>query len=288
MENADKICSRLRRALEEGPFTGEVTNVEEHEITIELPVGTMHVISGESLRPFSLRVDSVQPFPAFGIEPGSRVLVSTQGVDFPDTELEISLALATDADLSVRAGALFMPDDLKLRLSYLSRALELSAEKGTFSEIALSTGASVPMEMDRRLGTLFEAMTGSDMTKIETAAADCAGLGEGEIPASDRLLGGVIEAYTAFGCALGRKEERVDEITEAIFRGAAANTTGEAAFHLAIAAAGLADEEMCQLFRCLFSDRSYTALLSAAVSAAGRSGADALSGVSALLSKFAF
>lgn len=279
MENAVQICSRLRRALEGRSYRGEVTSVEAREIVVELPVGTMRVILGDALRPFSCKVEGVQPFHTIGIHPGSLVLADESLVTFPDTELEISLKLATNADLSVRAGGLFMPADLKSRLSYLGRALELSAGKGEFSEMLLNTGAGVPYGMDMRVRKLLKAMSSEDFPAIEEAAADCAGLGEGMIPASDMLLSGVMTAYTALGCALGRKEERVDAVNEAVFRGAAGNTAQEAVFQLALAAAGLADEETCQLFRCLFSDRSYPNLLSAAMLSVQQSGGDVVTGI---------
>lgn len=288
MENAVQICRRLRLALEEQEYLGEITAVEPRELTVEIPVGSVKIISGDSLRPFSCRLEGLQPFHTMGLVPGGQVLLNASSIDFPGTDLEISLKLASETDLSVRAGGLFMPADYAQRLSYLQRALELSADKGVFSELLLNTGAPVPMDMKNRLSALAAAVREEDISAIETAAAECAGLGAENIPASDMVLSGAMAAYTALGCALGRNPENVDPLTEAVFRGAAGNTNREAAFQLALAAAGLADEEGCQLFRCLFSDRAYTTLLSASVSAAARSGGDWLSGAGAFLQYFRF
>ena len=283
METAVKICRILYNTLSEETCVGTISYFDRNEIDVESPIGIVRILSGETLLPFSCLVTEQQPFTSLSIFHGMQVTLRAKEIDIPDADYTVSLTLAEPTDLSVSGKGLFLPVDLPQRLRYLQRAVEISAEQGEFSGLILENGPAAPYDMSGRLDTLAEAFSDEDAQQLRAAASACAGLGSGRTPASDSLLAGFILGYCAFSAALGRREEHILSVTEPVVAGAYENTTRESAFWLLLAARGLCEEDGCQLFRCLFSDKIYTSVLACASRAAAQNGCDWLTGVYAYL-----
>lgn len=287
MENALKICKHLCLALNENPCEGEIIYLDRFEMDVQSPLGIVRFFSEGVLRPYSCLVPSTVNFAQLSVSIGTKVFLGAEEVDINDADVEISLKLAAKVDLSVEALGLFLPMDLKQRFRYLQRAIELSDDKAYFS--ALVSGHSpVPYAINERLSKLSAAVKAENIQDILSAAKECAGLGEGRYPASDQLLCGYLQAFMAFSCSMGRKRENVQTLSMAILEGAVANTTQESGFLMWLASNGLSDEDGCQLFRGLFSDKSYSGLLACASASVSRNGPDWLIGVCAFLRYYSF
>lgn len=276
METATAICKALAGQLEGREYAGTVAELGSGFVLIETAFGYIRLSSDLSTAPFTVSVSGTQPFPAYGILFGSDVYVSREVLDFPETELVIDLKLAEEKELSLfRASNLFIPTDFPARLRCLRRVMDAGIYMPELSPGDAKTA--------KRLMALRSAAVDEEEPALRAAAADIAGIGQGLLPASDRLLCGFLCAYTAFGLALGRTADKMLRVTRCLAEAACENTSRYAAFCLRLAAEGLAKEEELQLMRCLFSDRSHTALSSACGKAA-QEGSDWLTGVMTLLS----
>lgn len=287
MDNALKICKHLYAAIVDGPCEGEITFIDRYELDIDSPIGIVRLYSEGVLRPYSCLVPATMNFLKMAVSIGEKVFLGPDEIDFNDADIVFSLKLAEKVDLSANALGLFLPLDLKQRLRYLQRAVELSDEAGGFSGL-LTESEGVPYAMAARLKNLTEATKNEEPEVIRAAATECSGLGEGRFPASDSLLCGYMLAYTAFSCSMGRKWENVRVVNRAILEGAVTNTTRESGFLLWLASNGLTDEEGCQLFRSLFSDKPYPNLMACATSSTKRNGCDWMVGICTFLRYFAF
>lgn len=287
MENAIKICKYLFSSLVAGPYEGEIIYIDRFEVDVDSPIGIVRLFSEGVLRPYSCLVPSTINFSSLQVTLGMKVFLGPEEIDINDADFEISLKMVEHVDLSANALGLFLPMDLKQRLRYLQRAVELCDDKGCFSDL-LAASAPVPYSMDRKILELTNAVKNEEAEAIRLAAKECAGLGEGRFPASDNLLCGYILAYSAFCCSMGRKWDHIKKVNLAILEGAISNTTRESGLLIWLAANGLTDEDGCQLFRFLFSDKAYPSLLASSSASLKRNGCDWMIGICSFLHYFAF
>lgn len=284
-ERAVKICKQLYAALNNKPCEGAVSYVDEAEIDIDSPIGIVRFFSQGLLRPYSCLVPVTMNFEALSLTIGMKVFLDSNEIDIEGTDTLISLKMAEQVDLAVNSVGMFLPIDLKQRLPYLERAVELNNEKG---EICNDISQDDPYSLRKKLSALSKAVQEESYDDVLAAAKECAGFGSSRFPASDSLLCGYMLALSAYSYSMERNMEHVKRINQAILEGAAANTSRESGFLLWLASNGLADEDGCLFFRALFSDKPYQSLLASASAAIAQNGCDWMAGICLFIRYFAY
>ena len=262
METAERICKRFHSYLRAGEYAGRVAAVTGERVDVETAFGTVSLVSGGALQPFSCRISGVQPFTAMGFETGMDVLMDKKGIAVPDMDFYVDVTLAEDVDLSIECMVnLFLPVDLSIRARYIHRIIERCSANEDLSMLVIDPDSDPELQKLREpVRELSAAFFEQDEGHIQQAAANCSGFGSGIVPASDALLCGYMACFSCLSYALGRGRETVLGMTRAAGAGGAANTNENGAIALLQAGEGLVAEDCFQLLRSLFSDIPYTSI----------------------------
>ncbi len=286
METAVRICKRFHSYLRMGSYTGKVHSVLENTLNIATPFGIVTLqAAGSTLQPFSCVVGAMKPFSQLGIKEGDGVVLEDELINVTTTGFCVDVSQAQDVELSVDALTnIFIPLDLPIRLRHLYRVIELNSDNDDLSALIVE-GKDKNRYCEQVAGKLdafSNAVNEQEMDKACAAAVLVSGFGQGYMPASDDMLCGYLDGYSALSHALGRKRERVLSQTQQIAWEIAQHTNEISAAFLLKCGEGLLSEDMFQLMRSLFSDMPYTTLNANAVRVArsyGGSGIDILVGV---------
>ena len=290
METARKICRRLHAYIRMGTCAGKVHTVLPDAIYCDTSIGMVAILTNaHCLEPFSAVVPSTKLLTRFGIEEGQEVLIGDERIEIPACDFMIDLSQGTDYDLSLETmQAVFLPSDFDIRLRHILRAIETNRKEDDLSPLLTDAKPNQYSEIVKpNLQDLHAAFREQDPAACENAASLIAGIGVGLIPSADRLLCGYMAGYAGLSAALGRSFSRVLEMTRALSGAAAAHTTELSGAFLLQCGEGLISEDLFVLLRNVFSDASYSALVSAANRIAALplgGGADMLIGVHLALS----
>ncbi len=286
METAERICKRFHSYLRAGEYAGRVTAVTGERVDVETSFGTVSLVSGGALQPFSCRISGVQPFTAMNIQPGMDVMLDQKGIDIPDVDLYVDVTMAEDVDLTIEGMVnLFLPVDLSIRARYIHRIIEqFSANEDLSLLVIAPDGAPNLKKLVGPMEDLSAAFFEQDLDHIRSAAAACSGFGGGLVPASDAFLCGYLACFSCLSYALGRSRDTVLSLTRAAAQGAVTNTNENGAVALLQAGEGIVAEDVFQLLRSLFSDIPYTSLSAwGNRTAKGANGVNTLVGISVAL-----
>lgn len=257
----------------------------ESAVNIQTEFGIVSILSNiDCLHPFSCIVGAIQPFPRLNIHVGDEVILADEAIQFPASDLAIDVSTALDLELSVDVMVnLFIPIDLAIRMRHLKRVIESSAEPEDMSALILDDRSNPYCELIRpRMAALSLAVKEQNLEACREAAASISGCGIGLTPSSDDLLCGYLSAYAALSLSLGRRRERILELTREMAFAAAQHTTELSAAFLLQSGEGLVSEDVFQLLRCIFSDIAYPMLTGYATKVASygsTSGTDTLTGI---------
>lgn len=286
METAERICKRFHSYLLSGEYTGRVATITGEKLDIETAFGVVSVVNAGALQPFSCYVSGIQPFTAMGLRSGMDVLLDKKGIAIPDGDFSVDVTMAEDVDLSIECMVnLFLPVDISIRARYLHRIVEQYSANEDLSLLIIDPDGAYDLQQLRAsLQDLSQAFFEQDLMHIEEAAASCAGIGSGLVPASDALLCGYMACFSCLSYALGRSRSLVLSLTRAAAAGGASNTNENGGIALLQAGEGVVAEDLFQLLRSLFSDIPYTSLSAwGNRTAKGPNGVNVLVGVSMAL-----
>ncbi len=282
---ASKLCRFLYLDIDEITCKCEVHTVFNKAVNFSLNGRLITLLSaGRFLNPYSFILREPLAFNTLGFSPRITAKLNKNGIRIPDIGVEIDFTEAELSDLSIYSnGPYLVPRDMGYRLELLTLYLADNSRPGGICSLVTN---KEPKQYSERIKpyipVLTNALVEGNTELAEKMSAKIAGYGVGLTPSSDDFLAGFLSAYTVISIIAKKDIERTLTITQRVGYAAAAHTMDISAEFLRQSGNAMASWAVLKLLNALFSETSYSLLLSRAnqvMSFGATSGSDILTGI---------
>ncbi|MDF2547297.1 MAG: hypothetical protein K0R93_2195 [Anaerosolibacter sp.] len=296
------ICANTRELLTtEKEIHGVVHSVFQKVCNIEIQTGEIIPLIAHGMpkvpRCITVKIPTEQTMHSLGFKTRTAVVIHNDLIRTMDRgpQLDFQEAVIWDG----KPGFPHMPLEEQYVLENIARLRKIILEKGRLSGLGAILfladkdlrGMPYPEELQMntycefigpRIMKLIEQILKGNLREIEDMAKQIIGFGLGLTPSADDLLAGMMTAMIYGDHYYGRELTETLKINQAIIQDAAHRTTKISAEMLLFAAMGEAAENIGQLMKAIFYEKSEKSIYQNAISVIDNgdtSGTDCIAGI---------